>query len=225
VAKILVVEDDHDLCSRIQQWLGREPNIVDLAYDAIDANQLIGNNIYDLLILDWDLPGTSGLSLCKKLRAAGSQSLILMLTGRSGLQDKTTGLDSGADDYLVKPFELEELSSRIRALLRRQTPIRLPKLAFADLTLDRDQLKAWKSGEEISLRPKEYALLEFFMQNPERVLSSETILKTLWPADSGAGDEALRALIKNLRRKISRDQEDCPLRNVFAVGYKFSMKE
>ena len=119
----------------------------------------------------------------------------------------------------------EELSSRIRALLRRQAPIQSGKIEFADLSMDKDQLKVWKNGEEISLRPKEFALLELFLKNPDRVLSSETILKALWPGDSGAGDEDLRALVKNLRRKITRAGEDCPVRNVFAVGYKLSLKD
>ena len=225
LAKILVVEDDRELCLAIQEWLARERYTVDLAHDGRDAEQLIANNVYDLFILDWDLPGVSGLTLCKKLRSLGSNSLILILTGRGGLSDKTEGLDSGADDYLVKPFQLEELSSRLRALLRRQVAIRLPVISFDDLTLDSHQLKAWKNGEEISLRPKEFALLELFMKNPNLVMTSETILKTIWSADSGAGDEALRALLKNLRRKISADGKECPIRNVFAVGYKLSLEE
>jgi DNA-binding response OmpR family regulator len=225
MAKILVVEDDREISSRIHQWLLRERYTVDVVHDGLDAYQLIANNIYDLLILDWELPGSSGLELCRKLRKDGSQSLILMLTGRSGLSDKTQGLDSGADDYLVKPFQLEELSSRIRALLRRQAPIQSAKIEFADLSMDRDQLKVWKNGEEISLRPKEFALLELFLKNPDRVMSSEMILKALWPGDSGAGDEDLRALVKNLRKKITRAGEDCPVRNVFAVGYKLSLKD
>jgi DNA-binding response OmpR family regulator len=223
LAKILVVEDDQELCCRIQEWLARERYTVDVIHDGLDAQQLIANNLYDLFILDWDVPGTTGLSICKQLRAAGSQSLILMLTGRGGLSDKTQGLDSGADDYLVKPFQLEELSSRVRALLRRQIAIRTPVIVFADLKLDGLQLKVWKNEEELALRPKEFALLELLMKNPGRVLTSEEILKTLWSAESGAGDETLRALVKNLRRKITRDGEDCPIRNVFAVGYKLSV--
>ncbi len=225
VTKLLIVEDDRELCLQVQAWLLRERYTVDVAFDGLDAEQLIENNVYDLLILDWDLPGTSGLSLCKQMRARGSQALILMLTGRGALADKTEGLDSGADDYLVKPFQLEELSSRLRALLRRQVAIRLPILSFGDLTLDSHQLKAWKNGEEVSLRPKEFALLELFMKNPKMVMSSETILKSLWPADSGAGDEALRALLKNLRRKITVDGKECPIKNVFAAGYKLSLDD
>ena len=147
----------------------------------------------------------------------------MFLTGKSDIHDKELGFDIGADDYLVKPFHLKELSARVRALLRRIDTTQAPILKALDLELESESFKAFKGGKSLSLLPKEFVLLEFFMKHPNQVFNSKALLKALWPADSDAGEDTVRTHIKNLRRKITGPDEECSIVNVFGVGYKLEV--
>jgi len=223
MTKILLVEDDRQLAERVREWLVHEHYTVDVANDGADGLQLFQTNDYDLSILDWQLPSMSGLEICKKIRAISPESLVMFLTGRGEIADKELGFDLGADDYLVKPFHLKELSARIRALLRRIDTAQLPVLRAHDLELESESFKATKAGKPLNLLPKEFVLLEYFLKHPNQVFNSKALLKALWPADSEAGEDTVRTHIKNLRRKITGPNQECPIVNVFGVGYKLEV--
>jgi two-component system, OmpR family, response regulator QseB len=218
--KILLVEDDRQLASQIKEWLSLEHYTVDTAHDGADGLQLFEHNLYDLTILDWQLPSMSGIEICKRIRASRPDAVVMFLTGRVEIEDKEAGFNMGADDYLTKPFNLKELSARVRALLRRLGTKQTPVLKVQDLELHTESFQVTKAGIPITLMPKEFALLEFFMRHPGQVFHAKALLKSLWPADSDAGEETVRTHIKNLRRKISGAGEQCCLVNVFGVGYK-----
>jgi DNA-binding response OmpR family regulator len=223
MTKILLVEDDTQLAERVQEWLTLEHYIVDVANDGADGLQLFQTNDYDLSILDWQLPSMTGVEICKSIRLSRPEALVMFLTGKSDIHDKELGFDIGADDYLVKPFHLKELSARVRALLRRIDTTQAPILRALDLELESESFRASKGGERLSLLPKEFVLLEFFMKHPNQVFNSKALLKALWPADSDAGEDTVRTHIKNLRRKITGPDEECSIVNVFGVGYKLEV--
>jgi DNA-binding response OmpR family regulator len=223
MTKILLVEDDKQLAERVREWLALEHYTVDVANDGADGLQLFQTNDYDLSILDWQLPSMTGLDICKNIRIKRPEALVMFLTGRSEIEDKELGFDIGADDYLVKPFHLKELSARVRALLRRIDTIQAPILRAHDLELKSESFTASKGGKPLNLLPKEFVLLEFFMKHPNQVFNSKALLKALWPADSDAGEDTVRTHIKNLRRKITGPGEECSIVNVFGVGYKLEV--
>ncbi|MBU6455461.1 MAG: response regulator transcription factor [Cyanobacteria bacterium REEB67] len=220
MTKILLVEDDRQLASQIKEWLTLEHYTVDIAFDGADGLQLFEHNLYDLSILDWQLPSMSGIEICRHIRASRPEAVVMFLTGRVEIEDKEAGFNIGADDYLTKPFNLKELSARVRALLRRIGTKQAPVLKVQDLELHTESFQVTKAGVPITLLPKEFALLEFFMRHPGQVFNARVLLKSLWPADSDAGEETVRTHIKNLRRKISGAGEQCCLVNIFGVGYK-----
>jgi DNA-binding response OmpR family regulator len=223
MTKILLVEDDKQLAERVKEWLTLEHYTVDVANDGADGLQLFKTNEYDLSILDWQLPTMSGLEICQAIRVSHPQALVMFLTGKSEIDDKEKGFDTGADDYLVKPFHLKELSARVRALLRRIDTTQVPILKAHDIELESESFRASKGGKPLNLLPKEFVLLEFFMRHPNQVYNSKALLKSLWPADSDAGEDTVRTHIKNLRRKITGPDEECSIVNVFGVGYKLEV--
>jgi DNA-binding response OmpR family regulator len=223
MTKILLVEDDIQLAERVKEWLTLEHYTVDVANDGADGLQLFKTNDYDLSILDWQLPSMTGVEICKSIRLSRPEALVMFLTGKSEIEDKEHGFDIGADDYLVKPFHLKELSARVRALLRRIDTTQAPILRAHDLELESESFRALKGGKPLNLLPKEFVLLEFFMKHPNQVFNSKALLKALWPADSDAGEDTVRTHIKNLRRKISGPDEECSIVNVFGVGYKLEV--
>jgi DNA-binding response OmpR family regulator len=223
MTKILLVEDDRQLAINVKEWLEREHYNVDVAHDGADGLQLFEHNDYDLSILDWELPSMSGLEICKHIRIMRPGARVIFLTGRGDMDDKLAGYEVGADDYLVKPFLAKELSARVRALLRRIETNQLTVLRAHDLELESKSFTVSKGGKALNLLPKEFALLEFFMQHPNQVYSAKSLLKELWPSDSDAGEDAVRTQIKTLRRKITATGENCPLVNEFNVGYKFEV--
>jgi DNA-binding response OmpR family regulator len=223
MTKILLVEDDRQLAERVKEWLTHEHYTVDVANDGADGLQLFETNDYDLSILDWQLPSMTGLEICKRIRAKSPESLVMFLTGKSEIEDKELGFDIGADDYLVKPFHLKELSARVRALLRRIDTTQVPILRAHDLELESESFKVRKAGKPLNLLPKEFVLLEYFMKHPNQVFNSKALLKALWPADSEAGEDTVRTHIKNLRRKITGPDQECCIVNVFGVGYKLEV--
>ncbi|MBA3994569.1 MAG: DNA-binding response regulator [Cyanobacteria bacterium DS2.3.42] len=224
MAKIVVVEDDKDLVNLIKGILSVERHTVDSVHDGHEALAIIQMHPYDLVILDWMLPGRTGTEICKDYRARGGAAPILMLTAKSTIDDRAEGLDSGADDYLTKPFHPKELSARVRALLRRPQAVMAKTLKAADIELDPGQIKVFKAGKDIHLLPKEFALLELFLRYPTQVFSAEALLDRVWNTDSSASLDTVRTYIKTLRKKVDTNPKDSLIRTVHGVGYSLSSK-
>lgn len=216
--RILIIEDDEAILRVLRRALAYEGYRVDTALDGESGLNQARDHHPDLVILDWMLPGMDGLEVCQRLRSGGSIP-VLMLTAKDTLQDRVQGLDSGADDYMVKPFELDELLARLRALLRRTQPERVPQLTFADLTLDTSTRQASRHGRVISLTAKEYDLLELFMRHPRQVLTREMIFDRVWGYDFGGESNVLDVYIRYLRQKLEIENELRLIHTVRGVGY------
>ncbi len=200
--RILVVEDEHRIAASIKKGLEQERHTVDLAYDGEEGYDLASSEDYDLLILDLMLPKMSGLDICKKIRQLQNHTPILILTAKGQVQDKVEGLNSGADDYLTKPFAFEELLARIRALSRRPKSTIDSTLTIDDLSLDTLTYKITRSGKVINLSGKEYTMLEFLMHHPHQILTKEQIISHVWDYESDILPNTVEVYIKKLRQKI-----------------------
>lgn len=192
---------------------------VDLAETGASAEALVAGNEYDVVILDVILPDQSGIDTARHMRRDGLSAPILMLTALSGTRDKVNGLDAGADDYLSKPFEFEELAARIRALLRRQSPVPGAKLYFADIEMDLVQRRVTRAGSTITLTTKEFALLEYFLRNPNRVLSRTAISEHVWDARFDTQSNVIDVYVNLLRKKIDQPFERKLIHTVVGAGY------
>ena len=222
--KILLVDDETELSDPLSRILLQEGYEVDVANDGAAGMDLALQNQYDLLILDWMLPHKSGLEICRAVRSHSLATPVLFLTAKDTIDDRVDGLDAGADDYLVKPFELRELLARVRALLRRTTleTSNSDRLKVADLELDVEDRLAYRSGKAINLSEKEIELLTFFMQHPDRLLTHEEIYSHLWQADEQPSSNVLAALVRLLRRKIETKGQTQLIHTVYGKGYRFS---
>ncbi|HEY9756895.1 MAG TPA: response regulator transcription factor [Oculatellaceae cyanobacterium] len=200
--------------------LKSERYLVDLVADGETADFQLRCAEYDLLILDWQTPRMSGIDVCRRYRARGGSAPVLMLTAKMSDSDKEAGFDAGADDYLVKPFSLKELLARLKAHLRRSTGFQPSILSMHGITLDPKSFIVTKSGVEVSLLPKEFALLEFFMRHPDQVFSVDAIMNRIWDADSESSPTALRTTVRRLRQKLGEDSEASIIENVHGVGYR-----
>lgn len=216
--RILIIEDDEGISKVLRRALVYEGYQVDTALDGESGLNLNRDNHPDLVVLDWMLPGMDGLEVCRRLREAGTVP-ILMLTAKEALEDRIHGLDAGADDYMVKPFELDELLARVRALLRRTQVERAPVLTFADLSLDTSTRQATRKGRVIMLTAKEYDLLELFMRHPRQVLTRELIFDRVWGYDFGGESNVLDVYIRYLRQKLEIQGETRLIHTVRSVGY------
>jgi len=216
--KILLVEDEENVADFIRRGLEEEGFVVDVSYDGKDGFVKATSGEYDLMILDIMLPGVDGIDLCKLIRMKEIITPILMLTAKDTVEDKVKGLDSGADDYLTKPFSFDELLARIRALIRRKS-LSVEPLHCADLKLDPLKRKVSRAGKEIYLRPKEFALLEFLLRNKNRVMSRAEILKNVWGYDFDPSTNVVDVHINFLRDKIDREYEKKLIRTVRGAGY------
>lgn len=228
--RILLVDDEVELTDSLARLFDREGYQVNVAYEGGTALELLQQSDpslsdipYDLLVLDWMLPQTSGLELCQRVRAAGNLTPVLFLTAKDTLDDRVMGLDAGADDYLVKPFELRELLARVRALLRRaqaQSPTSTRR-QVRDLELDCDAQIAYRGGNAIALSDKECRLLDYLMRHPGQLLTHEQLYRHLWPGEDKPSSNVLPAQMRLLRRKVeSGDKNDPPLiRAVYGKGY------
>ncbi|MEN6482963.1 MAG: response regulator transcription factor [Anaerolineaceae bacterium] len=216
--RILIIEDDEAIVRVIRRSLAYEGYKVDVAFDGETGLSIAQENKPDLVILDWMLPGMDGLEVCERLRASYNLPII-MLTAKDTTQDRVHGLDAGVDDYIVKPFELEELHARIRALLRRTQPERMPVLSFADLTLDTSTRQATRKNRVITLTAKEYDLLELFLRHPRQVLTRDVIFDRVWGYDFGGESNVLDVYIRYLRQKLEAANEIRLLHTVRGVGY------
>jgi two-component system response regulator MprA len=215
---ILIVEDDHGIADTLRRGLIFEGYRVTLAYDGQEALNSAREQMPDLVVLDWMLPGIDGLEVCKRLRAA-SDVPILMLTAKDAIAERVEGLDAGADDYLVKPFAFDELLARIRALLRRVAPAQSEVIRFADLELDTGTRQARRGGNTIELTAKEYELLELFMRNPRNVLTRDLIFDRIWGYDFGGESNIIEVYVRYLRRKLEADSLPRLIHTVRGVGY------
>ncbi len=218
---ILIVEDEQRLARLVARVLGEERHVVDIANDGDTGMDLALRGTYDLLILDLMLPGRSGLDICKQVRAHKLQPAILMLTARGSIEDRVAGLRIGADDYLVKPFAMEELVARVDALLRRGRAITdTQRLQVGDLTLDLLRREAQRDGRIIELTAKEFALLEYLMRHPGQVLTRTQIIDHVWRYDSDALSNVVDIYIHYLRDKIDRASARPMIKTMRGVGYR-----
>jgi two-component system, OmpR family, manganese sensing response regulator len=224
--RILLVDDETELTDPLTRILTREGYSVDTAYDGSNGRELAQSSNYDLLILDWMLPGKTGLEICQEIRNQGKTTPVLFLTAKDTLDDRVQGLDAGADDYLVKPFELRELLARVRALLRRsstqqQEETITGKLKVADIELDSESQIAYRQGRVIELSEKEAQLLQYFMENTGQLLTHAQIMQHLWNEDEQPSSNVIAALIRLLRRKIEVAGETQLIHTVYGKGYRF----
>lgn len=219
--KILVVEDDENIIIPIEEYLDEQNYIVEIASDGQAAREFLDVFNYDLIVLDVMLPKLDGLSLCQQLRSNGCKTPILMLTARDTIKDRVKGLDAGADDYLVKPFDLEELSARIRALLRRGETTLPPVLSWGDLCVDPSSCEVTYQQQVLSLSPKEYRLLEFFLRHPRRMFSRSQLLDHLWSMDQIPEEATVKAHISSLRQKLkTAGLKSDVIETVYGLGYR-----
>jgi DNA-binding response OmpR family regulator len=223
--RILLVEDNHRLSQSLKAALEENGYAVDTAWDGQEGEDYASAIPYDLIILDIMLPRKDGYAVCRDLRRQGLRTPILMLTARDAVEDRVEGLDSGADDYLVKPFALAELNARLRALLRRDLPEKTSTLQVADLVLDPVRHTAARSGQPVELTAREFALLEYLVRNPNRLVTREMIITHVWNADFISGSNVIDVYIRRLRRKIDEPFEPKLLETVRGSGYRLLQPE
>jgi two-component system, OmpR family, response regulator len=219
--RVLVVEDEARMAGLLKRALQEEGHAVDVAGDGQEGLWLASENAYGAIVLDVMLPGLDGFGVCRRLRESGSWVPVLMLTARDAVGDRVRGLDAGADDYLVKPFSLLELAARLRALARRDDRPRPVILAEGDLRLDPAAKRAWRAKTELHLSPKEFALLEFFLRHPGRVLTRSQIIEAVWDFAYDGGSNVVDQYVNYLRRKIGRDD----IETVRGMGYRLRHAE
>ena len=218
--RILVVEDNKKLAGYLKKALEHKSYSVDLVYDGENGEQQARHEQYDVIILDIMLPKQDGITVCRNLRADNVNTPIIMLTARGELDDKIAGLDSGADDYLLKPFELNELLARVRALLRRPSEKSTEALVGQDIILDNSKYTATKNNAAISLTLKEYAVLEYLLRHKGIVVTREQILDHCWDHSFDSFSNVVDVYIKQLRKKLD-DQGEMYIKTVRGVGYQF----
>jgi len=222
--RILIIEDEHKIANSLKKGLEQENFAVDVAYDGIEGYDLAVTEDYRTIILDLMLPGMDGNTICKKLRAEKIHTPILMLTAKGELQDKVTGLNQGADDYLTKPFAFEELLARVRALTRRPKNNLPVILTYADLSLDTQTFEVKRQNKKINLSKKEFGLLEYLLRHKEIILSKDQIISHLWDYEADVLPNTVEVYIGYLRNKIDRPfKHQKPLiQTVRGFGYKIS---
>jgi DNA-binding response OmpR family regulator len=220
--RILLIEDDKRLAASLSKSLRAEGFAVDVARDGVSGEEYAKVNENDVIILDVMLPKQDGWTTCANLRREKILTPILMLTALDDVEDKIKGLDSGADDYLAKPFHLRELFSRIRSLARRKTDVRVAVIEKFGITLDLNTHKALRDGKEISLTNKEFAMLEFFMMNPEKILSREVLSEHIWDMNFDPKSNVIESFVKFLRQKLDKGFKTQLIHTVRGSGYIFS---
>jgi DNA-binding response OmpR family regulator len=217
--RLLLVEDDARIARFVAKGLREESYAVDIAEKGNDAIYQTEINDYDLIVLDVMIPGSDGFAVCKAIRAGGKRTPILMLTARDGVDDRITGLDSGADDYLTKPFEFRELLARLRALLRRPTELRPPRILIGDLELDTASQTARRGSRSIPLTAKEFALLEYFARNAGRVVGRSEIAEHVWDETFDPFSNLIEVYVNRLRRKLGEAEGKPLLQTRRGSGY------
>lgn len=223
--RILVIEDEHKIAGALKKALEQESYAVDVSYDGDDGYAMATTEPYDAAIIDRMIPGEyDGLAIVKAMREAKIHTPVLLLTAMASVHDRTEGLDSGADDYLTKPFALEELLARVRALLRRPAEQQPSILRVGDLTLDTINYSVKRSGKEINLTSREFALLEYMLRNPGRPLSKEVIISHVWDYDADVLPNTVEVYVKYLRAKIDTPFKTELIHTIRGFGYKLEAK-
>lgn len=224
--KILLVEDEHKIANSVKQGLLQENLVVDLAFDGTSGFDLAASETFDLIILDRLLPGMDGLTICKKLRALGNHTPILMLTAKSQIADKVEGLNSGADDYLSKPFAFEELLARIKALARRPKSSIGNEIIVGDLSLNTTTFEVKRSNKIIDLSSKEFSILEYLMRHKNKILTKEQIINHVWNYDSDILPNTVEVFVGYLRNKIDKPFKNVKplIQTVRGFGYRLGEK-
>lgn len=220
MSKILLVEDDAAVAAVVTDALEENDFVVDAVSTGSDGLDRLRHYMYDLAILDWNLPGMEGIDILRTYRGSGGSIPILMLTGKDKLPDKEVGFNSGADDYLVKPFLIKELLLRVKALLRRPQLYEVEEIEFANVVIAKTAHKVMVDRVPIDLLPKEFQLLQFLVRYPEQVFSGDHLLNKLWPNDSESTVTALRSAVKRLRKKLSTAKAKCNVKAIYGIGYK-----
>lgn len=223
--RILIVEDERKIALALKKGLMQESFAVDVAYDGDEGLSFALDEQYDVMILDRMLPGMDGLAICKELRAKKITTPILLLTAKDKIADRVDGLNAGADDYLVKPFALEELLARIRSLLRRPSQLLGDKLQLADITLDTQTFEVMRAGTPITLTSKEFALLEYLLRHPGRIITKETIMAHVWDYDADILPNTVEVYLGYLRAKVDKAFPEKPplIHTVRGFGYKIGV--
>ena len=218
--RILVVEDEKRLAEVIKKGLVEEGYSVDVAYDGAEGQYMAESASYDLVILDIMLPKKDGVTICQELRIRGINTPILMLTAKDSVEDRVKGLDSGADDYLVKPFAFSELVARVRALLRREALSKASKLQVGNLVMDTLTREVWRGDKKIELTAKEYAILEYFMRHPNMVVTRTMLMEKVWDYDFEGISNVIDVYIRRLRLKLDEEGEESIIETVRGAGYR-----
>ncbi|PSB04608.1 response regulator transcription factor [Merismopedia glauca] len=220
--RILLVEDDDRIAKPLAEDLRHQHHVVDVASDGIEGWHCTQAVAYDLILLDLMLPKLDGIALCQQLRSSQYKGFVLMLTALDTTTDKVMGLDAGADDYLVKPFELEELSARIRALSRRPVNLQKPHLRYGPLEINQTSHTVTYAGTVLNLTPKEYLILECFLGHPTQVFTRSMLLDKLWELEQISGENTIKTHITNLRQKLkAAGSNKATIQTVYGVGYRF----
>jgi DNA-binding response OmpR family regulator len=222
--RILVVEDARRLAGIIKRGLLEQGYAVDNAFDGEEAEYMAETTLFDLIILDVMLPKKDGVAVCRDLRAKGVNIPILILTAKDSVEDKVTGLDSGADDYLVKPFAFAELMARIRALLRREVLPKTQKLQVGGLSLDPLSREVWRAGRRIELTAKEYAILEYFMSRPNAVVTRTMLGENVWDYEFDGISNIIDVYVRRIRRKIDEEGQASLIQTVRGAGYRLRVQ-
>ncbi|MBO9615054.1 MULTISPECIES: response regulator [unclassified Dyadobacter] len=219
--KLLLIEDEPKTLQSIRQGLEENGYEVDIAYDGLIGKQLARSNVYQLIISDIIIPGINGIELCREIRSWGDETPILMLTALGTTDDKVTGLDAGADDYLVKPFEFKELLARVRALTKRGSTVShtAQVLRFADLEVSLDAKTVYRSGNKINLTAREFNLLVYLIRNQGRVISKVEIAEQVWDIGFDTGTNVIEVYVNYLRKKIDKDYPVKLIHTQFGMGY------
>ncbi len=218
--RVLVVEDSRRLAGIIRRGLLEEGYAVDSAYDGEEAEYMAETTPFDIIVLDIMLPKKDGIAVCRSLRAKKVNTPILMLTAKDSVEDKVTGLDSGADDYLVKPFAFSELLARLRALLRREVLPKTQKFQVGDLTLDPQSREVCRNGSPLELTAKEYAIVEYFMRRPNAVVTRTMLGESVWDYEFDGLSNIIDVYVRRIRQKIDRDGQPSLIQTVRGAGYR-----
>ncbi len=221
--RILIIEDDKKLSSLVKRGLSEQGYAVDAVYTGEEGEALINDTPYDLVILDIILPNKDGLAVCRSLRQKKINALILMLTCKNSQSDKVRGLDCGADDYLVKPFDFEELYARCRALLRREKSTVTPRITFGDIIMDTVSKEVWRNGKRLDILGKEYAILEYLLHHPGQAVTRTMIEQHVWNMELNSNPNLVEVYISKLRAKLDRPGEESLIETVRGSGYKLRM--
>lgn len=220
MAKILVVEDDPLIADAVTDALRADSHLVDIASDGKMALGFLEATEFDVVLLDWQLPEMTGIEICRRHRAGGGQTPIIMLTAMNRVEDKVEGLDCGADDYLTKPFDVRELRARIKALIRRPVTYSGEVITAGAISIDTKTRTVSKNGEEVHFQPHEYLVLEYLMKHSNEVVSVETLLAKVWSTDSDVSMDAVYTCVKRIRKKIDSSRKDSIIRTVHGIGYR-----